>query len=80
MADAELGEKLRVFISYLRKDEAFAQELLTGLELTGFQPSMGKHDIAAGEDCLGLVTFSKRRTRSFLLSRLTPSSRSAVSG
>jgi hypothetical protein len=50
MADAGTGEKLKVFISYSRKDEGFAQELLAGLELTGFQPYMDKHDIAGGED------------------------------
>ena len=42
--------KLRVFISYSRKDEDFAQELLAGLELVGFEPYLDKHDIAAGED------------------------------
>jgi len=42
--------KLRVFVSYSRKDDAFARELVTGLELTGFQPYLDKHDIAAGED------------------------------
>jgi hypothetical protein len=44
------GDKLRVFVSYSRKDDAFAQELVTGLELTGFQPYLDKHDIAAGEE------------------------------
>src|SRR5262252_8002857 len=42
--------KLRVFISYSRKDEDFAQELLAGLELAGFEPYLDKHDIAGGED------------------------------
>jgi hypothetical protein len=42
--------RLRVFISYSRKDEDFAQELLAGLELVGFEPYLDKHDIAAGED------------------------------
>jgi formylglycine-generating enzyme required for sulfatase activity len=42
--------KLRVFISYSRKDEDFAQDLLAGLELVGFEPYLDKHDIAAGED------------------------------
>src|SRR5262252_8976657 len=42
--------KLRVFISYSRKDEDFAQELLAGLEVVGFEPYLDKHDIAAGED------------------------------
>ena len=42
--------KLKVFISYSRKDEDFAQELLAGLQLAGFEPYLDKHDIAAGED------------------------------
>jgi formylglycine-generating enzyme required for sulfatase activity len=42
--------KLRVFVSYSRKDDAFAQELVTGLDVVGFQPYLDKHDIAAGED------------------------------
>jgi hypothetical protein len=42
-------QKLRVFISYSRKDEDFAQELLAGLQLLGFEPYFDKHDIAAGE-------------------------------
>jgi hypothetical protein len=43
------GDKLRVFVSYSRKDDAFAQELVTGLEFAGFQPYLDKHDVAAGE-------------------------------
>src|SRR5262245_53082859 len=52
MADASAAEdrKLKVFISYSRKDEDFAQELLVGLQLAGFEPYLDKHDIAAGED------------------------------
>jgi hypothetical protein len=50
MADAGVGEKLKVFISYSRKDEGFAQEFVAGLELTGFLPYIDKRDIAAGED------------------------------
>jgi len=52
MADVSAAEdrKLRVFISYSRKDEDFAQELLAGLEVLGFEPYLDKHDIAAGED------------------------------
>jgi WD40 repeat protein len=42
--------RLKVFISYSRIDEDFAQELLSGLELGGFEPYLDKHDIAAGED------------------------------
>src|SRR5262245_56645530 len=50
MADAEAGEKLRVFISYSRKDEDFAEELVAGLQAAGFEPYLDKRDIAAGED------------------------------
>src|SRR5262249_61206762 len=42
--------RLRVFISYSRKDEDFAQDLLAGLRAAGFEPYLDKHDIAAGED------------------------------
>jgi hypothetical protein len=48
MAEADGG--LKVFISYSRKDSAFAEELLAGLELLGFAAFLDKHDIAAGED------------------------------
>jgi formylglycine-generating enzyme required for sulfatase activity len=52
MADASTtaDSKLKIFISYSRKDDAFAQELLAGLQLTGSAPFLDKHDIAAGED------------------------------
>src|SRR5262245_41142786 len=51
MADAGAGEKLKVFISYSRRDyAAFADELVAGLELAGFAPFLDRHDIAAGED------------------------------
>jgi formylglycine-generating enzyme required for sulfatase activity len=42
--------RLKVFISYSRKDEDFAQDLLAGLQVAGFEPYLDKHDIAAGED------------------------------
>ena len=43
--------KLKVFISYSRKDcSDFAEELVAGLELAGFAPFLDRHDIAAGED------------------------------
>src|SRR6476646_9020763 len=49
MPDA--SEKLKVFISYSRRDAAeFADELVAGLELAGFDPRIDRHDIAAGED------------------------------
>src|SRR5512132_1452139 len=45
------GQKLKVFISYSRKDSSdFADELVAGLELAGFAPFLDRHDIAAGED------------------------------
>jgi len=48
MAD---GQKLKVFLSYSRKDSSdFADELVAGLELAGFAPFLDRHDIAAGED------------------------------
>src|SRR3954447_986444 len=48
MADAD---KLKVFISYSRKDSSdFADELVAGLEFGGFAPFLDRHDIAAGED------------------------------
>src|SRR5262245_3453614 len=51
MADVSAGEKLKVFISYSRRDSAaFADELVAGLELAGFAPFLDRHDIAAGED------------------------------
>src|SRR5262245_35606176 len=50
MVGERQSEELRVFISYSRKDEDFAQELLVGLQLVGFEPYLDQHDIAAGED------------------------------
>src|SRR6476646_12250969 len=50
MADTGAGEKLKVFISYSRKDSAeFADELVAGLEYGGFAPFLDRQDIAAGE-------------------------------
>jgi len=43
-------EKLKVFVSYSRRDSDFAQELLNGLQFAGFAPYLDKHDIAAGEN------------------------------
>src|SRR5215469_5090876 len=51
MADPGAGEKLKVFISYSRKDSAeFADELVAGLEYGGFASFLDRHDVAAGED------------------------------
>jgi formylglycine-generating enzyme required for sulfatase activity len=51
MADPGAVDKLKVFISYSRRDSAaFADELMAGLEYGGFAPFLDRHDIAAGED------------------------------
>lgn len=47
--DSGAASKLKVFLSYSRKDGAFAQELLAALELLGFDAYMDKEDIAPGE-------------------------------
>jgi hypothetical protein len=49
--DAKIaGEKLKVFISYSRRDAAdFPDELVAGLELAGFAPFIDRHDIKPGE-------------------------------
>ena len=51
MADAggRANSKLKAFISYSRKDEDFALDLLAGLRVAGFEPYLDKHDIAVGE-------------------------------
>jgi formylglycine-generating enzyme required for sulfatase activity len=50
LAETGTGEKLKVFISYSRVDSAaFADELLSGLELAGFAPFLDRHDIEPGE-------------------------------
>ena len=50
MADSGAVEKLKVFISYSRKDSAaFADELVLGLEDRGFAPFLDRHDIKPGE-------------------------------
>src|ERR1043166_6111348 len=56
-------EKLKVFISYSRRDASeFADDLLAGLELAGFAPFLDRQDIKPGEpweDRLGgLITQS----------------------
>ena len=51
MAETGSGRKLKVFISYSRRDSSdFAEELVAGLELAGFAPFLDRHDIAAGEE------------------------------
>jgi hypothetical protein len=49
MSIAKPAERLKVFLSYSRKDGDFARELLTGLELLGFEAYLDKDDIAPGE-------------------------------
>ena len=50
MTDAGTGEKLKVFISYSRKDSAaFVDDLVVGLEDRGFAPILDRHDIKPGE-------------------------------
>ena len=50
MAETGSGDKLKVFISYSRRDSSdFADELVAGLELAGFAPFFDRHDIAPGE-------------------------------
>jgi hypothetical protein len=50
MADAGAGEKLKIFISYSRRDStAFVDELVLGLEDHGFAPILDRQDIKPGE-------------------------------
>src|SRR5262252_3445937 len=47
---ADTGQKLKVFISYSRKDSSdFADELVAGLALAGFDAFLDRHDIKPGE-------------------------------
>jgi formylglycine-generating enzyme required for sulfatase activity len=51
MVQTQSDGKLKVFVSYARRDSSdFAEELVAGLELAGFAPFLDRHDIAAGED------------------------------
>jgi hypothetical protein len=51
MAETGSSERLKVFISYSRRDSTdFAEEIVAGLELAGFASFLDRHDIAAGED------------------------------
>jgi formylglycine-generating enzyme required for sulfatase activity len=43
------GPKLKVFVSYSRRDAAFADQLVSGLELCGFDAYFDTEDIAPGE-------------------------------
>jgi hypothetical protein len=44
------GGKLRVFISYSRDDLDFADQLVAGLELCGFDPTLDRDGISGGEE------------------------------
>ena len=44
------GGPLRVFISYSRADIDFADQLYAALELYGYDASMDRHEVSAGED------------------------------
>lgn len=46
----EPDTRIKVFISYSRKDAPFAKDLVLGLAACGFAPYIDQHDIAAGED------------------------------
>jgi hypothetical protein len=51
MADQNSRQRLKVFISYSRRDcSALAEELAAGLELLEFDGVLDRHDIAAAED------------------------------
>jgi formylglycine-generating enzyme required for sulfatase activity len=51
MTEVTSTDRLKVFVSYSRRDSAdFAEELVAGLELAGFAPFLDRHDIAAGEE------------------------------
>lgn len=43
-------KRMKIFISYSRKDQVFANELVAGLQFGGFAPIIDKYDISAGED------------------------------
>ena len=47
--EPEAGQ-LRVFISYSRDDIGFADQLVAGLEVTGFDVALDRHGITGGED------------------------------
>jgi hypothetical protein len=47
--NAPTAQKLKVFISYSRKDGDFAEDLVVALEACGFDAYLDQHDIAPGE-------------------------------
>ena len=44
------GPKLKVFVSYSRTDTAFVDELVDGLEYSGFEATLDRHSIVEGEE------------------------------
>jgi len=46
---ADTPQKLKVFVSYSRKDEDFAEQLVAALDACGFAPYLDKQDVAPGE-------------------------------
>lgn len=51
VAQMDATEKLKLFISYSRRNSSdFAEELAVGLDLAGFAPFLDRNDITAGED------------------------------
>lgn len=51
MAEGQANDKkFNVFISYSRADLKFADEVVAGLEVTGFAPTIDRHDIVEGEE------------------------------
>src|SRR5262249_61363441 len=42
------NRRTKVFVSYSRKDADFACELVAGLDLAGFEPSLATYDIVSG--------------------------------
>src|SRR5262245_43977695 len=49
MRDSDGGQKLKVFISYSRRDLAFADQLVAVLEWQGFQPIIDRKGIHGAE-------------------------------
>ena len=63
MADTGAGEKLKVFISYSRKDStAFVDELVLGLEDRGFTPILDMTSNRASPGRHGSADSSSSRT------------------
>jgi hypothetical protein len=51
MSELAASEKLKIFVSYSRKDSSnFAEDLVAGLQLAGFAPFLDRHDIVPSED------------------------------